>query len=201
MPPISGAGAGAPPRLSDVGQRSKRVVTCQSLSGGVRTRTTEACDQSDARIPEPSYRRLARRLNPRTSVPTSIDTTRAGRLTYNHMVVYTTDGRDADQVFHALADPTRRDIVKRSLTGEFSVSTLADFYPMSFAAVQKHVAILSAAGLVQKRRSGREQLVSGDVGSIRRVSALLDQFEALWRGRMGRFDTLLNEESDKGGKK
>ena len=122
-------------------------------------------------------------------------------LIYNYMVVDMTSDARVDRLFHALADPTRRDIVKRSLTGEFSVSTLAGFYPMSFAAVQKHVAVLSAAGLVRKRRSGREQLVSGDVDSIRRVGALLDQLEEIWRGRIDRFDTLLIEESGKGAEK
>ena len=114
------------------------------------------------------------------------------------MVVDSTVDAGADQLFHALSDATRRDIVKRSLVGESSVSNLARLYPMSFAAVQKHVAVLCAAGLVNKRRSGREQLVSSDVGALRRVGALLDQFEEIWRGRMERLDDLLNNQADKG---
>ena len=119
-------------------------------------------------------------------------------LTYNYMVVGIAEEERADQLFHALADATRRDIVKRSLMGEYSVSGLADFYPMSFAAVQKHVAILTGAGLVTKRRSGREQLVSADVVSIRRAGALLEQFETLWRDRIDRFAALLSDESNQG---
>ena len=102
---------------------------------------------------------------------------------------------DLDQVFHALADSTRRDIVVRTLSDEYSVTALARLYPMTFAAVQKHVAVLERAHLVTKRRHGREQLVAGNVETVRRASALLDQLEVVWRGRMDRFGALLEEES------
>jgi DNA-binding transcriptional ArsR family regulator len=89
-----------------------------------------------------------------------------------------------DRLFHALADPTRRDIVRRTMQREHSVSALGRFYPMSFAAVQKHVAVLEPAELVTKERRGREQLVRGNVVAVRRASDLLAQFEALWRHRI-----------------
>ena len=98
-----------------------------------------------------------------------------------------------DDVFHALADPTRRDILRRCGVGEASVSRLADHYPMSFAAVQKHVAVLERAGLVTKERRGREQLVRGDVGSIRAAARLLGEYEELWRARIGRLEGILAE--------
>lgn len=79
----------------------------------------------------------------------------------------------ADAFFHALSDSTRRDILRRVLAGEYSVTTLAQHYPMSFAAVQKHAAVLERAGLVTKRRSGRESLASGDVEAVRAVTTLL----------------------------
>jgi DNA-binding transcriptional ArsR family regulator len=107
------------------------------------------------------------------------------------MVVDQLAQEDADRVFHALADATRRDIVVRVLVAEQSVSTLAERYPMSFAGVQKHVAVLERAGLVIKRRRGREQLVTGDVATIRRAAQLLDQLEVLWRARMDRFGDVL----------
>lgn len=97
----------------------------------------------------------------------------------------------ADAFFHALSDRTRRDILRRVLAGEHSVSALATAYPMSFAAVQKHVAVLERAGLLSKRRHGREQLASGDVTAVRSVAALLQEFEAVWRGRIDRIDALL----------
>ena len=101
----------------------------------------------------------------------------------------------ADALFHALADRTRRDILRRVLAGEHSVTTLAARYDMTFAAVQKHVAVLERAGLLTKRRSGREQLASGDVEAVRSVASMLDELESVWRGRIERIDTLLTEES------
>lgn len=97
----------------------------------------------------------------------------------------------ADALFHALADRTRRDIVRRVLAGEHSVSALAADYDMSFAAVQKHVAVLERAGLLTKRRVGREALATGDVEAVRSVASMLDEIEAVWRGRVDRMDELL----------
>jgi DNA-binding transcriptional ArsR family regulator len=114
------------------------------------------------------------------------------------MVVDQTDER-ADRVFHALADPTRRDIVRRTLQGEQSVSALARRYPMSFAAVQKHVAVLERADLVTKERKGREQLVRGKVETIRQAGQLLAELEVIWRDRIDRMEQIL--EDDKRGTK
>ncbi|MGE0880408.1 MAG: ArsR/SmtB family transcription factor [Acidimicrobiia bacterium] len=105
-----------------------------------------------------------------------------------------TSAERIDLLFHALADATRRDIVKLTLRGDYSVSALAERYPMSFAAVQKHVAVLERAQLVTKRRAGREQLVSGNIKAIRRAEKLLEQFEQLWRSRIDRMTDILNEE-------
>lgn len=99
----------------------------------------------------------------------------------------------ADAVFQALADRTRRDILRRVLHTELSVTALAAHYDMSFAAVQKHVAVLERAGLVIKRRHGREQLAGGDVEAVRSVSTMLDELEGIWRGRVTRIDALLAE--------
>jgi len=112
---------------------------------------------------------------------------------YNHMVVGLLDEERADRVFRALADATRRDIVVRTLEGEHSVSALARNYPMSFAAVQKHVAVLEEAGLVTKERKGREQLVRGNVDTVRRAAQLLDALEAVWRARAERMSEILAE--------
>lgn len=99
-----------------------------------------------------------------------------------------------DRIFHALADATRRDIVRRTLVGEASVSRLAECYAMSFAAVQKHVSVLEGAGLVTKRRNGRERIVRGNPEAIGRAQRLLDEFEQLWRSRIDRLDALLAED-------
>ena len=104
-----------------------------------------------------------------------------------------TDEDRADALFHALADRTRRDILRRVLAGDHSISTLAANYPMSFAAVQKHVAGLERAGLLTKRRQGREALASGDVAVLRSAGRLLGELEEIWRGRVARIDDLLNQ--------
>ena len=102
---------------------------------------------------------------------------------------------EVDRIFHALADATRRDIVRRTLVDEASVSRLAESYDMSFAAVQKHVAVLEGAGLVTKHRQGRERLVRGNPAAIARAQRLLDEFESLWRSRVERLDALLAQDS------
>lgn len=99
-----------------------------------------------------------------------------------------------DALFHALSNRTRRDITRRVLGGEHSVTALAAKYDMSFAAVQKHVAVLERAGLLTKQRSGREQLASGDVAMVRSVASMLDELESVWRGRIDRIDELLTKE-------
>jgi DNA-binding transcriptional ArsR family regulator len=107
------------------------------------------------------------------------------------MVVDALSDAEADSLFHALADTTRRDILHRCVTGEPSVSRLAELYPMSFAAVQKHVAVLERAGLVTKERRGREQLVRTDGAAVRRAREVLDALEHAWRGRVDRMAELL----------
>ena len=107
------------------------------------------------------------------------------------MVVDDLTDADVDRLFHALADATRRDILRRCVRGEPSVSRLADDYPMSFAAVQKHVAVLERAGMVVKERRGREQLVRTDPEAVRRARRALDRLETAWRGRVGRMADLL----------
>lgn len=110
---------------------------------------------------------------------------------YNHMVV---GMKRPDRLFHALADATRRDIVMRTMNTELSVSALARVYPMSFAAVQKHVVVLEGAGLVTKRRRGRERLVRGNRAAIAETRRHLDRFEKLWRDRIDRAEQLLKSE-------
>ncbi|MFH8610696.1 ArsR/SmtB family transcription factor [Streptomyces sp. NPDC018029] len=110
------------------------------------------------------------------------------------MVVHEVGDQAVDQLFHALADTTRRDILRRCVRTGTSVSQLAEAYPMSFAAVQKHVAVLARAGLVTKERRGREQLVRTDADGLRQARQALDQLETAWRGRVDRMSRLLAEE-------
>jgi DNA-binding transcriptional ArsR family regulator len=108
------------------------------------------------------------------------------------MVVFKNESEESlNQLFRALADGTRRDILARSLVKAPSVSELAARYDMSFAAVQKHVAVLERAGLIQKRAKGREQLVSADHAQLQRAGELLDYFESIWRQRLAQLDDVL----------
>ena len=120
------------------------------------------------------------------------------RVTYNRMVVDDRTDEEVDRLFHALADATRRDIVHRCVRAQPSVSRLADVYPMSFAAVQKHVAVLERAGLVTKERRGREQLVRADRDAVGRARRVLDELETAWRGRVDRMADLLAQTGPRG---
>jgi DNA-binding transcriptional ArsR family regulator len=113
------------------------------------------------------------------------------------MVVDDVPAEVVDEVFRALADSTRRDILRRCAADEPSVSRLAQAYPMSFAAVQKHVAVLERAGLVTKERRGREQLVRTDAGAVGRARQALDELEATWRGRVDRMSDLLAQGTER----
>jgi DNA-binding transcriptional ArsR family regulator len=99
----------------------------------------------------------------------------------------------ADRVFRALADRTRRDVIRRAMNGTLSVSGLARLYPMSTTAVQKHVAVLEEAGLVHLTRRGRQQLVQTEIESVAKAQVLLAEFERLWRGRVDRIGDVLAE--------
>jgi len=103
---------------------------------------------------------------------------------------------EVDRIFHALADATRRDILRRTLAEEASVSVLAAAYAMSFTAVQKHVAVLEGAGLVTKEPRGRERIVRGDPATIARARALLDAYADMWRGRVDRLDALFADDKN-----
>ena len=109
------------------------------------------------------------------------------------MVVAGRTEEQVDRLFHALADSTRRDILRRCTVGDFSVTRLARTYPMSFAAVQKHVSVLERAGLVTKERRGREQLVRTDPDAVRRAQDVLEELAATWRQRIERMSDVLEE--------
>jgi DNA-binding transcriptional ArsR family regulator len=100
---------------------------------------------------------------------------------------------DHNRIFGALGDATRRDIVRRAIDGEEGVAELADHYPMSFAAVQKHVAILERAGIVSKHRIGRRKIVRTNLEGLRVARRLLDRYEDLWRQRVDRMNQLISE--------
>jgi DNA-binding transcriptional ArsR family regulator len=117
---------------------------------------------------------------------------------YNRMVVSVQLALDHDRIFGALGDATRRDIVRRAIDGQEGVAELASHYPMSFAAVQKHVAILERAGLVNKHRIGRRKVVRTNLEGVRVARRLLDRYEELWRERVERMEELISGSSKEG---
>src|SRR5712672_1066083 len=100
---------------------------------------------------------------------------------------------DFDRMFGALADHTRRDIVRRAINADEGIVELASHYPMSFAAVQKHVAVLERAGLIRKERIGRRKIVRTNLEALLVARRLLDQYEELWRARIDRMNEVIAE--------
>src|ERR1043165_3998773 len=102
---------------------------------------------------------------------------------------------EADRIFGALADGTRRDILRRAIAEAEGVAELAEHYPMSFAAVQKHVAILERAGMITKERIGRRKVVRTNLEALRIARRLLDRYEEMWRGRVDRMTALVAQDA------
>lgn len=97
-------------------------------------------------------------------------------------------------LFGSLADPTRRDMLRRLITAQHTIGQLAQHYKVSFAAVAKHVTVLEKAKLITKKRKGNEQMVSIAPAAVRDASQYLHQYEVLWTQRFDVIDTLLKEE-------
>ena len=177
--------------LSALGLTTPQYAALAALQDTARASSAELarrCFVTPPSRPRPAADRRWRRgpMWPRAALQGA-----AAVVTYNRVVVDGVTGDEVDRVFHALADATRRDILHRCIRGEPSVSRIADAYPMSFAAVQKHVAVLERAGLVTKERRGREQLVHTDGDSVGRARRVLDELEEAWRGRVDRMADLL----------
>lgn len=98
-----------------------------------------------------------------------------------------------DYVFQALADQTRRDILRRVAKASLSISDLAQSYQMSFAAIAKHIVKLERANLVTKKREGKQQIISAVPKTVEAAATHLEFYERLWKDRFDAFEVLLNE--------
>ena len=96
-----------------------------------------------------------------------------------------------DHTLIALADPTRRAILRRLSRGEARVTELAAPFEMSLNAVSKHIRMLERAKLVRRRRLGREHLLSFDPEPLSAATAWIEEQRALWSGRLELLDELL----------
>lgn len=99
--------------------------------------------------------------------------------------------KDLDVIFQSLADPTRRDILRRLRPREHTVGELAQHYDLTFAAVSKHLQVLERARLVRKRRSGREQKVELSPAGLGRADTYLAQYRILWEEKIDRLEEFL----------
>jgi DNA-binding transcriptional ArsR family regulator len=101
-----------------------------------------------------------------------------------------------DAVLHALADPTRRAILRRLAAGEARVTDVAAPFPLSLNAVSKHVRTLERAGLVRRRRRGKEHLLSFDPAPLAPALAWIAGQQAAWDARLVALDGVLGEGDD-----
>ena len=105
--------------------------------------------------------------------------------------------QNLDLVFHALADPTRRAILARLTEGQATVGRLSDPFPLSFAAVSKHLGVLERAGLVTRESRGRERMCRINPGALKDARAWLEAHERFWSDRLNALDQLVSEAKDR----
>jgi len=99
-----------------------------------------------------------------------------------------------DRVFHALADPTRRAMLRSLAGGERNISELAAPFAMSFVAASKHVRVLESAGLVHRRIEGRSHLCRLEPAPLAAADGWLRFYERLWTEQFDALDALLEAE-------
>ena len=110
------------------------------------------------------------------------------------MVSYQTAALDS--VFHALADPTRRAMLRRLSSGERHIGELAAPFKMSFAAASKHVRVLESAGLVRRRVEGRRHICRIDASPLAAADRWLQYYERFWTSRLDILEQLLRNEQN-----
>jgi len=99
----------------------------------------------------------------------------------------------ADTVFAAIADPTRRAILDRLARGPARVTDVAAPFPMSLAAVSKHVQVLERAGLLRRTRRGREHTLELEASPLREVARWTFRYEQFWTERLDRMEAFFRE--------
>jgi DNA-binding transcriptional ArsR family regulator len=96
-----------------------------------------------------------------------------------------------DQVYDAIADPTRRAILGILAEGEINVGNLADRFPISLNGVSKHVKVLERAGLVERTVRGREHRLRLNAGPLREAAMWLEHYRAFWDTRLTALEAFL----------
>lgn len=98
-----------------------------------------------------------------------------------------------DSIFGSLADPIRRDILKRVTNCELNISQVARPYSISLAAISKHLKILERAQLITKRKQGKEHFVTISPAALEQANNYLDQYASLWDDRFDRLEAFINK--------
>lgn len=98
-----------------------------------------------------------------------------------------------DLIFGSLADTTRRDILRRVAGLELSVGEIASSYDISLAAVSKHLVVLEKAGLITKRRDGKQQIASLSPAAVTDASSHLERYRDIWESRLDRLGAYLEK--------
>jgi DNA-binding transcriptional ArsR family regulator len=106
-----------------------------------------------------------------------------------------------DNTLVALADPTRRAILRRLARGEAQVTEVAEPFSMSLNAVSKHIRILERARLIRRRREGRRHVLSFNPVPLDEASAWIEQQRAFWNARLDALDAMLKAEDEEKGRK
>ena len=113
---------------------------------------------------------------------------------FNRMVEYERSAPSLDRIFAALSDPTRRAILARLRRGPASVGELARPFPVSFAAVSKHLGVLERAGLVRREARGRERRCHLDARPLCAAAAWTDAYREFWEGRLDALEAFLEDD-------
>lgn len=108
---------------------------------------------------------------------------------------------DLDLIFQALADPTRRTILKNLSRSERAMSELAEPFEMSLVAVSKHVKVLERAGLVERRWDGNFSYISLKAQAMSKADDWLEYYRKFWESRLDALENYLNDDQKKENRK
>jgi DNA-binding transcriptional ArsR family regulator len=99
-------------------------------------------------------------------------------------------------VFQAIADPTRRDIIELVSNKHMNLNTVAENFKISRPAISKHIKILEECGLIVIRQQGRERYCKANLGSLRQVSDWVEQYSKFWNSKLNALEDFLNKQEN-----
>ena len=100
-------------------------------------------------------------------------------------------------VFQAIADPTRRDIINLIAYKPLNLNSIADNFEVSRPAISQHIKILMECGLIEMKKQGRERYCEAKLDQLNEVSQWIEQYRKLWADKFNRMDEILEELKNK----